>query len=68
MCLGLAAGFIKSNKIRDGDIFYLDTKDDVFEYIAKATPNGFVLVALDDEAPVEVVHESRMKKYNFHKI
>lgn len=67
MCLRLAAGFIKSNKIRDGDIFYLDTKDDVFEYIAKATPNGFVLVALD-EAPVEVVHESRMKKYNFHKI
>ena len=68
MCLGLAAGYRKSNKIRDGDKYLLDTKDSVYEYVAKATPNGYVLVPLESTAPTGAVHESEMKNYNFKKI
>ena len=67
MCLGLATGFVKS-KIHDGDKYYLDTKDDVYEYIAKATPNGIVFVPIDKSSPVGAVHESKKSKYNFKRI
>lgn len=64
MCLGLAKGC----RIQDGDRYELDYLGQKFHYVAKATPNGIVLVH-DSKTPLGyplgALPVARMHDYKF---
>lgn len=67
MCIGLASGY----KIQDGDKFILNYLGRKFNYIAKQTPKGIVLVHDSITPlgyPLGALSISQMQNYKFKRV
>lgn len=50
-------------KIQDGDLFTLTYRGTSFPFQAKETPNGVILVTLNEQCPVKTILYNQMKDY-----
>lgn len=50
-------------KIQNGDLFTLTYKGTSFPLQAKDTPNGIILVTLDEDCPVKTIRYSELTNY-----
>lgn len=54
-------------KIKDGDLFTLTYKGASYPFEAKDTPNGVILVTLNEDCPVKTILYNQMKDYQLTK-
>lgn len=50
-------------KIKDGDLFTLTYKWTSYPFQAKDTPNGVILVTLNEQCPIKTILYNQMKDY-----
>lgn len=63
MCL-----FKSGNEIiQDGDLYTLIYKRTSYPFQAKNTPNGVILVTLNEDCPVKTIRYNQMKDYELHR-
>lgn len=54
-----------NEKIQDGDLFTLTYEGKSYPFEAKDTPNGVVLVTLNEVCPVKTIRYNKIKNYKF---